>query len=99
MGSNMKPYRVNARSENPAATQSYGVQVRPGPQLIVTGNVHPDAVVAAKASTRPRTTLYFKRDMTAPFFEKKCFARGLLYYAAPLRKTMGFTKIQPDSFN
>ncbi len=41
----------------------------------IVGKVHPALVNAVKPRTTPRTTLYFKRDMTTPFVEKKCFAR------------------------
>lgn len=56
------------------------------------GSVQPELVNAVKARTSPRTTLYFKRDMNTPFVEKKCFARGELYYVRAIRDDKGFNK-------
>lgn len=50
----------------PAARQTYIVQVRLGPQSIVIGVVQPEAERAVKVRRRPRTTLYFRPDMTTP---------------------------------
>jgi hypothetical protein len=50
----------------PIARQSYIVQVRFGPQSIVIGVVQPEAVMAVKVRIKPRTTLYFRPDMTTP---------------------------------
>lgn len=50
----------------PVARQTYIVQVRLGPQSIVIGVVQPEADRAVKVRRRPRTTLYFKPDMTTP---------------------------------
>ncbi|OBH07245.1 hypothetical protein A5695_03125 [Mycobacterium sp. E1747] len=52
------------------------------------GSVHPELVNAVKARTSPRTILYFKRDMTTPFIEEKCFARGALFYLCTMRNVM-----------
>lgn len=70
-----------------AAGQLYGeedenqgpTQVRLGPQSIVNGTVQPEAAVAVNARTSPRTTLYFKRDMTTPVHERRMFRpRGVI---------------------
>ena len=50
----------------PVTRQTYIVQVRLGPQSIVIGVVQPEAVRAVKVRRRPRTTLYFRPDMTTP---------------------------------
>lgn len=50
----------------PVARQTYIVQVRLGPQSIVIGVVQPEAVMAVKVRIKPRTTLYFRPDMTTP---------------------------------
>ncbi|WP_133259390.1 hypothetical protein [Mycobacterium colombiense] len=50
----------------PVARQAYIVQVRLGPQSIVIGVVQPEAVMAVKVRIKPRTTLYFRPDMTTP---------------------------------
>ncbi|RAV09442.1 hypothetical protein DQP57_15015 [Mycobacterium colombiense] len=42
------------------------MQVRLGPQSMVIGVVQPEAVMAVKVRIRPRTTLYFRPDMTTP---------------------------------
>ncbi|OBH43122.1 hypothetical protein [Mycobacterium mantenii] len=51
----------------PVARQAYIVQVRLGPQSMVIGVVQPEAVMAVKVRSKPRTTLYFNPDMTTPF--------------------------------
>lgn len=50
----------------PVARQTYIVQVRLGPHSIVIGVVQPEAVMAVKVRIKPRTTLYFRPDMTTP---------------------------------
>lgn len=50
----------------PVARQTYIVQVRLGPQSIVIGVVQAEAVMAVKVRIKPRTTLYFRPDMTTP---------------------------------
>lgn len=57
------------------------------------GIVHPELVNAVKAKTRPRTTLYFKRDITTPFVEEKCSAREALFYVSTMRNAMVINKI------
>jgi len=85
---------MGASSRDPvAAEQTYGVQVRVGPQSIVTGNVQPEAVMAVKVRIRPRTTLYFKPDITTPSVGEM-YARGELYYAVSSREAMGMSKFQ-----
>ncbi|OBG62841.1 hypothetical protein A9X05_20830 [Mycobacterium sp. E3298] len=75
-----------------SAKTTYGVQVIPvaPPLHEKVGSVHPELVNAVAASTKPRTTLYFKRDITTPFVEKKCFARGGLFYVSAMRNAMAF---------
>lgn len=78
-----------------AAGQLYGEQVTPVAavaQSMVSGIVQPELANAVAAKTRPRTTLYFKRDITTPSVKEKCFARGELYYVSGMRNAMGFTK-------
>ncbi|MBZ4535342.1 hypothetical protein FVO80_11270 [Mycobacterium avium subsp. hominissuis] len=53
-----------------------------GVQSIVTGVVQAEVVMAVAARTMPRTSLYFKRDITTPFVEKECFAREGLSYVS-----------------
>jgi hypothetical protein len=61
----------------PAAGQLYGVQEIPVtvPVHVIEIGMQPELANAVKPRTKPRTTLYFKRDMTTPFVEKKCFTR------------------------
>lgn len=76
------------------------MQVRPaGVQSMVIGTMHPEVVNAVAARNKPRTTLYFKRDMTTPFVEKECFARGALYYVSTMRNAMGSSEIAPIYVN
>ncbi|ETB21524.1 hypothetical protein [Mycobacterium avium] len=53
-----------------------------GVQSMVTGVVQAEVVMAVAARTMPRTSLYFKRDITTPFVEKECFAREGLSYVS-----------------
>lgn len=66
---------------------------------MVIGTMHPEVVNAVAARNKPRTTLYFKRDMTTPFVEKECFARGALYYVSTMRNAMGSSEIAPIYVN
>lgn len=57
-----------------AAGQLYGEQVTPVAavaQSMVSGIVQPELANAVAARTSPRTTLYFKRDMTTPVHERR----------------------------
>lgn len=45
------------------------------PVHVIEIGMQPELANAVKPRTKPRTTLYFKRDMTTPFVEKKCFTR------------------------
>lgn len=75
-----------------ATPTAYGVQVIPvaPPLHEKVGTVQPELVNAVKARTKPRTTLYFIRDMNHSIpSEEKCYARDELYYVSTIRNTMG----------
>lgn len=64
--SSMSTQQVKAASSATPSTAAgwlYGVQTRPPVHEMVNGTVQPELVNAVKARTRPRTTLYFQRDM------------------------------------
>lgn len=69
-------------SANPAvAGQFYGVQVIPVEEPVheIDGSVHPALDNAVAARTKPRTTLYFKRDMNHSHpLRRTDYARGKL---------------------
>lgn len=99
-GSRSEPHQVRrASSHLEPRTRSYGVQVMFGPQSMVNGTVQPEAPNAVAARTRPRTTLYFNRDMTTPFVVRKRFARGHPCYVRATWNSMGFSEITPIYVN
>ncbi|MCV7396536.1 hypothetical protein [Mycobacterium paraseoulense] len=57
------------------AGQLYGVQVIPVDEPVheMLGSVQPELANAVKPRTRPRTALYFKRDMNTPFVDEEMF--------------------------
>ena len=60
----------------------YGVQVNP-PQSIVTGNVHPDAVVAVKVRIKATMILLVRRDIQLPPFVPERSVAGYMNLCHP----------------
>ncbi len=74
--------------------QLYGVQLIPVVLLVheMVGSVHPELVNAVKPRTRPRTTLYFKRDMNTPFANEQMFRPREAILREPMRNGVGFNE-------
>jgi hypothetical protein len=70
----------------------YGEQTRGGLQVIVNGVVQPDVLMAVKAKTRQRTTLYLRPNMTTPSVAKSKPRSVML--RGGCAETVGFSKIQ-----
>lgn len=60
------------------------------------GSVHPELVNAVKPRTRPRTTLYFKRDMNTPFANEQMFRPREAILREPNAEWCGIQRIWAD---
>jgi hypothetical protein len=65
-----------------SVSRYHGVQVS-GSQLIVSGNVHPDAVSAVKLRIKATTILLARRDMQLPPFVFERSAAGYMNLCPP----------------